>query len=384
MKKYLLIIIIMQIFASILFSQESSNKSPEYIFTYDKENNFNIADTNAINEISIMIERRGFPLVNRLVRFTSLNPDIFQFEIEKIDNIKELEFSENEDKSYTNIFVVPTDENGIARAKLNLIKSGNAIVLMHILYVGSTGNTNISYEEFAYINIKDNFFQSKILNVEDESLNKKSSVIIIATLFPALFLISIALIFISYFRRIYYEYRNIKSKIVIYTFFSFSSIKKQFLPMLILIFLELSIIGTSIIISDYIFSIILLALFIAGFTVKREKMYSIGFFILSCIFITHLYLQISINYLEMDFILQNNIISSPVFTLILFFIITSLTGGIYIPVSILTLYKVSFNLSDLSFILALVGIFLSSVFYIVKVKKDIPFLYELDLIKIKD
>ena len=384
MKKYLLIIIIMQIFASILFSQESSNKSPEYIFTYDKENNFNIADTNAINEISIMIERRGFPLVNRLVRFTSLNPDIFQFEIEKIDNIKELEFLENEDKYYTNIFVVPTDEDGIARAKLNLIKSGNAIVLMHILYVGSTGNTNISYEEFAYINIKDNFFQSKILNVEDESLNKKSSVIIIATLFPALFLISIALIFISYFRRIYYEYRNIKSKIVIYTFFGFSSIKKQFLPMLILIFLELSIIGTSIIISDYIFSIILLALFIAGFTVKREKMYSIGFFILSCIFITHLYLQISINYLEMDFILQNNIISSPIFTLILFFIITSLTGGIYIPVSILTLYKVSFNLSDLSFILALVGIFLSSVFYIVKVKKDIPFLYELDLIKIKD
>ena len=384
MKKYLLIIIIMQIFASVLFSQESSNKSPEYIFTYDKENNFNIADTNAINEISILIERRGFPLVNRLVRFTSLNPDIFQFEIEKIDNIKELEFSENEDKSYTNIFVVPTDEDGIARAKLNLIKSGNAIVLMHILYVGSTGNTNISYEEFAYINIKDNFFQSKILNVEDESLNKKSSVIIIATLFPALFLISIALIFISYFRRIYYEYRNIKSKIVIYTFFGFSSIKKQFLPMLILIFLELSIIGTSIIISDYIFSIILLALFIAGFTVKREKMYSIGFFILSCIFITHLYLQISINYLGMDFILQNNIISSPIFTLILFFIITSLTGGIYIPVSILTLYKVSFNLSDLSFILALVGIFLSSVFYIVKVKNDIPFLYELDLIKIKD
>ena len=384
MKKYLLIIIIMQIFASILFSQESSNKSPEYIFTYDKENNFNIADTNAVNEVSIMIERRGFPLVNRLVRFTSLNPDIFQFEIEKIDNIKELEFSENEDKSYTNIFVVPTDEDGIARAKLNLIKSGNAIVLMHILYVGSTGNTNISYEEFAYINIKDNFFQSKILNVEDESLNKKSSVIIIATLFPALFLISIALIFISYFRRIYYEYRNIKSKIVIYTFFGFSSIKKQFLPMLILIFLELSIIGTSIIISDYIFSIILLALFIAGFTVKREKMYSIGFFILSCIFIAHLYLQISINYLGMDFILQNNIISSPIFTLILFFIITSLTGGIYIPVSILTLYKVSFNLSDLSFILALVGIFLSSVFYIVKVKKNIPFLYELDLIKIKD
>lgn len=382
MKKYLLITI-MQIFANFLYAQESSNKSPEYIFTYNKENDFNIADTNAVNEVSIMIERRGFPLVNRLVRFTSLNPDIFQFETENIDNINENEFEE-ENKNYTNVFVIPTDEDGIATAKLNLFKSGNGIVLMHILYVGSTGNTNISYEEFAYINIKDNSFQSKLLNLEDENLNPKSSILIVATLFPILFLISIALIFISYFRHIYYEYRNIKSKIVIYTFFGFSSIKKQFAPMLLLIFLELSIIGFVITIDNYIFSIILLVLFIAGFTVKREKMYSIGFFILACIFIIYIYLNSFINYLEIDFVSKNNIIENPAFVLILFFIITSLVGGIYIPVSILALYKVTFALSDFSFILALVGIFLSSAFYIVKVKKNIPFLYELDLIKIRD
>ena len=382
MKKYLLITI-MQIFASLLYAQESSNKSPEYIFTYNKENDFNIADTNAVNEVSIMIERRGFPLVNRLVRFTSLNPDIFQFETENIDNINENEFEE-ENKNYTNVFVIPTDEDGIATAKLNLSKSGNGIVLMHILYVGSTGNTNISYEEFAYINIKDNSFQSKLLNLEDENLNPKSSILIVATLFPILFLISIALIFISYFRHIYYEYRNIKSKIVIYTFFGFSSIKKQFAPMLLLIFLELSIIGFVITIDNYIFSIILLVLFIAGFTVKREKMYSIGFFILACIFIIYIYLNSFINYLEIDFVSKNNIIENPAFVLILFFIITSLVGGIYIPVSILALYKVTFALSDFTFILALVGIFLSSAFYIVKVKKNIPFLYELDLIKIRD
>ena len=382
MKKYLLITI-MQIFASFLYAQESSNKSPEYIFTYNKENDFNIADTNAVNEVSIMIERRGFPLVNRLVRFTSLNPDIFQFETENIDNINENEFEE-ENKNYTNVFVIPTDEDGIATAKLNLFKSGNGIVLMHILYVGSTGNTNISYEEFAYINIKDNSFQSKLLNLEDENLNPKSSILIVATLFPILFLISIALIFISYFRHIYYEYRNIKSKIVIYTFFGFSSIKKQFAPMLLLIFLELSIIGFVITIDNYIFSIILLVLFIAGFTVKREKMYSIGFFILACIFIIYIYLNSFINYLEIDFVSKNNIIENPAFVLILFFIITSLVGGIYIPVSILALYKVTFALSDFTFILALVGIFLSSAFYIVKVKKNIPFLYELDLIKIRD
>ena len=384
MKKYLLkclLITIMQIFASLLYAQESSNKSPEYIFTYNKENDFNISDTNAVNEVSIMIERRGFPLVNRLVRFTSLNPDIFQFEIED-NNIKE--FDEEENKNYTNVFIIPTDEDGIATAKLNLFKSGNGIVLMHILYVGSTGNTNISYEEFAYVNIKDNSFQAKFLNLEDESLNPKTSIIIIATLFPTLFLISIALIFISYFRRIYFEYRNIKSKIVIYTFFGFSSIKKQFAPMLLLIFLELSIIGFVITTNNYIFLIILLVLFIAGFTAKREKMYSIGFFILACIFIIYIYLNTFINYLGIEFISQNNIIGNPILVLILFFIITSLVGGIYIPVSILTLYKVAFALSDFSFILALVGIFLSSVFYIIKVKKNIPFLYELDLIKIRD
>lgn len=382
MKKYLLITI-MQIFASFLYAQESSNKSPEYIFTYNKENDFNIADTNAVNEVSIMIERRGFPLVNRLVRFTSLNPDIFQFETEN-NNINEFDDEEEENKNYTNVFVIPTDEDGIATAKLNLFKSGNGIVLMHILYVGSTGNTNISYEEFAYINIKDNSFQSKLLNLEDENLNPKSSFIIIATLFPTLFLISIALIFISYFRHIYYEYRNIKSKIVIYTFFGFSSIKKRFVPMLLLIFLELSIIGFVITTNNYIFLIILLVLFIAGFTVKREKMYSIGFFILACIFIIYIYLNSFINYLEIDFVSKNNIIENPAFVLILFFIITSLVGGIYIPVSILALYKVAFALSDFTFILALVGIFLSSAFYIVKVKKNIPFLYELDLIKIRD
>ena len=389
MKKYLLIII-MQIFASFLYGEESSNKSPEYIFTYNKENNFNISDTNAVNEVSIMIERRGFPLVNRLVRFTSLNPDIFQFEFEtentnnNINNINEFDITQEENKNYTNVFVIPTDEDGIATAKLNLLKSGDGIVLMHILYVGSTGNTNISYEEFAYINIKDNSFQSKFLNLEDESLNPKASIIIVATLFPTLFLISIALIFISYFRHIYYEYRNIKSKIVIYTFFGFSSIKKQFVPMILLIFLELLIIGFVITMNNYIFSIILLVLFIAGFTVKREKMYSIGFFILACIFIIYIYLNSFVSYLGIEFISQNNIMRNPIFTLILFFIITSFVGGIYIPVSILALYKVAFALSNFTFILALIGIFLSSVFYIVKVKKNIPFLYELDLIKIKD
>ncbi|ELV06542.1 hypothetical protein [Brachyspira hampsonii] len=159
---------------NIVYAQNNTtNKDPEYKFTYEKENNFIIYnetnesdETNTQNEISIMLERRGFPLVNRLVRFTSLNPDMFDFEIDE-DQKEEIllkEIDENADAQlntneavnmYTNIYVVPTDENGIAKAKLNLKNPGNGIVLMHILYVGSTGNTNISYEEYAYVNIKE-------------------------------------------------------------------------------------------------------------------------------------------------------------------------------------------------------------------------------------
>ena len=152
---------------NIVYAQDNNtNKDPEYKFTYEKENNFIIYNeqdetnesntTNTQNEISIMLERRGFPLVNRLVRFTSLHPDMFDFEIDENQKEETLlkEIDENEETAlntneaanmYTNIYVVPTDENGIAKAKLNLKNPGNGVVLMHILYVGSTGNTNISY-----------------------------------------------------------------------------------------------------------------------------------------------------------------------------------------------------------------------------------------------
>ena len=67
MLKYFIIFIAL---LNVIYAQESTNqtKTSEYTFTYEKENNFNISDTNALNEVSIMIERRGLPLVNRLVR----------------------------------------------------------------------------------------------------------------------------------------------------------------------------------------------------------------------------------------------------------------------------------------------------------------------------
>lgn len=405
MLKYFIIFIAI---LNTIYAQNTTNKDPEYKFTYEKENNFIIDDeTNEnsdssntqTNEVSIMLERRGFPLVNRLVRFTSLNPDMFDFEIDENQMEETLlkEMEENDDNNeevntnslnkYTNVYIVPTDENGIAKAKLNLKNSGSGVVLMHILYVGSTGNTNISYEEYAYVNIEkkdENKLTSKLLIGDGENVNIKSSILITLTLFPSLFLVSIALIFISYFKHIYYEYRNTKSKIVIYTFFGFESIKKNFALMQFIILTELIISACFLLLDSYIFSVILIAFFLAGFLVKREKIYAIAFFILACISMIYLYLETFTNHVGIECVFNNPIMGNPVFVFFLFMILTSLAGGIYIPICILVLYQTVFVMTDISLITALIGIFASSILYIVKVKKNIPFLYRLNLLKIKD
>ncbi|CRF31433.1 hypothetical protein BRSU_0119 [Brachyspira suanatina] len=406
MLKYLIIFLAI---LNIVYAQDNTtNKDPEYKFTYEKENNFTIYKesdetnesdiTNTQNEISIMLERRGFPLVNRLVRFTSLHPDMFDFEIDEnqkeeillkeIDQNEEAAVNTNESTNmYTNIYVVPTDENGVAKAKLNLKNPGNGVVLMHILYVGSTGNTNISYEEYAYVNIKEekeNRISSKLLIGDGDNVNIKSSILITSTLFPSLFLVSIALIFISYFKHIYEEYRNSKSKIIIYTFFGFASIKKNFALMILIIFTELLIIASFLFLDSYIFSVILIAFFITGFLMKREKIYSIAFFILACISTIYLYLETFSIHMGTECVFNNVVMGNPIFVFFLFLILTALAGGIYIPICILILYQTVFVTSNLSLVTALIGIFVSSILYIVKVKKDIPFLYRLNLLKIKD
>lgn len=390
MHRYFIIFLILAF--NIVYAQENTNKTSEYTFIYEKEKYFNISDTNSSNEVSIMIERRGLPLVNRLVRFISLKPDVFDFEIPANNEeilLKDLE-DDNSNTSIINtsdIYIVPTDENGTAKVKLNLKEQGSGVVLMHILYVGSTGNTNISYEEYAYVNVakdKTGGISSKLINGDIENLNAKSSIIMTVTLFPSLFLVSIALILISYFRHIYDEYRNAKSKIVMYTFFGFSSIKKNFRLMIFIILAELIIAGCFMFLDSYIFSVILIAFFIAGFLVKREKMYAIAFFILSCISMIYLYLETFTRYMSIEYILNNNVMQNPVFIFFLFFFITALSGGIYIPLCLLVLYKIAFITSDLSLAIALASILVSSILYIVKVKKNIPFLYSINLLKIKD
>ena len=401
MSKYFFIFFFIML--NVIYAEENTNKTSEYTFTYEKENIFNMTDTNSSKEFSILIERRGLPLVNRLLRFTSLYTNVFDFENDTADNtdneevlLKDIEDSDtaNEENTlitnstYTNILVMPTDENGIAKVKLHPKEKGNGIVLMHILYVGSTGNTNISYEEYAYVSIIEdeevNNIPSKLINGDTENLNIKGSIIMTLTLFPALFLVSIALIFISYFRHIYDEYRTAKSKIVMYTFFGFSSIKKNFSLMIFLIFTELLIVASFMFLDSYIFSVLLIAFFIAGFLVKREKIYAIAFFILACISMIYLYLETFTKHIGIEYIFNSSIMSNPILIFFLFLILTSLSGGIYIPICILVLYKTAFVISDLSLVLALLGILISSALYIVKVKNNIPFLYSINLLKIKD
>ena len=161
-----------------------------------------------------------------------------------------------------------------------------------------------------------------------------------------------------------------------YSFFGFSTVKKKFLYLIIVVFIELILIGISLIISSYVLPITFLSFFIAGFIVKNKKLYSIGFFILASISMIDLYLKVFLNYFAIESIIQSSLMTNP---FLVFF-----SGGIYIPSSILILYKMVFNLGNTGLIIALIGIFISSLLYILKVKKDIPFLYELDLLKIRD
>lgn len=375
MYKYLLVFFL--IIEAIVYSQ-ASNRAMEYNFIYNKTNTFSFNEEE--DEFSIMIERRKLPLVNRLVRFTSLNPSVFTFEVKNPSN--------NIDSEYevvnTNVYIIPTDDNGVATAKLHFNSSGSGVLLIHILYVGSTGNTNISYEEFAYVNINDNSFKSKFLNVDDDIVNATSSFIVSVTILPILFLISIALIFISYFRHIYMEYKHNFSKIVIYSFFGFSSVRKNFLILILFTTIELILMAIIIISPNYLYSVVLLVLFIIGFTVRREKMYSIGFFIIACIYMMYLHLEMVFQNNSIDFIIDNIFLSHPILLLLLFFILASLFSGVYAPLSILVIYKVVFSVDNIGFVCALFGILLSTLFYVVKVKKNIPFFFELDFLRIKN
>ncbi|WP_258222364.1 hypothetical protein [Brachyspira hampsonii] len=154
--------------------------------------------------------------------------------------------------------------------------------------------------------------------------------------------------------------------------------------MILIILTELLISACFLLLDSYIFSVILIVFFIAGFLMKREKIYAIAFFILACISTIYLYLETFAIHIGSEYIFNNAVMGNPIFVFFFFLILTALAGGIYIPICILILYQTVFVMSNLSLITALIGMFVSSILYIFIVKKDIPCLYRLNLLKIKD
>lgn len=362
MIRYIAILFLLSLFS--LYPQGSNQTVSEYNYIFDKDNAFTLESTNNA-EISFMIERRGLPLVNRLVRFESLTPDLFTFENEAYEA------------------VVPTDENGVASVNIDLLRQGRGIVAVHMLYITSTGATNISHEEFLNINIKPKGYFEETPN---GTIDTKVSAIISTVIVPYLFIATIAIFLISYFKYICKECHSIKSIVFIATLFGFSSIKKRFDLMLIFVALELLAAGYFIISNSFLTPVILVALSLSSFPIKRNRAYSIGFFLFALLSITHVTLH--------SFIINTGILITPkiafstnfIFLFFVFLFITAFLSNTYIPIALLTLYSIIFPVGTITIIFSLFAIFVASVLYIVKSKyaDDMPVFYVINLLKMEN
>jgi hypothetical protein len=164
--------------------------SGDYTYKFNKVQNLSLEDTND-NTLRFMIQRENYPLVNRLVKFISLTPEYFAFE------------------GNTNTVVVTTDENGVASVPVIASNTGKGIVAIHMLYVGSTGSTNISYEAFTDV----------IVNKDKDitTTNFFPHLVFVYALFAP-----IIIILIGYYKRIKKSYLP---KLIMKVLFGFSAIR---------------------------------------------------------------------------------------------------------------------------------------------------------------
>lgn len=362
MKIYIAILFIIAQFS--LYSQNTNQTVTEYNYIFNKENTFNLETTNN-TEISFMIERRGLPLVNRLVRFISLTPDLFTFE----NGLDEL--------------IIATDEEGVASATMNLVSSGRGIIAIHMLYVGSTGATNISHEEFSTVNINPKSYFKEDAN---GTIDVKISAVISIVIVPYLFLATITMLLVSYFKSIYKECHLVKSNVLMATLFGFSSIKKRFDLMIIFVVIELLSAGYFIISTSYLVPIVFIALSLSSFSMKRNRAYAIGFFLFASVSMTYITLHHLINYFGIIITPKITFSTNFIFMFFIFLFITAFLSSSYIPIAFLTLYSIILPVNHVSIIAALLGILLASILYIVKVKysNNIPIFYVINLLKIED
>ncbi len=342
-----------------LFSQEVNELENittlvwgDYIFRVNETQNIEKGDSNEF--IEFMIQRDNYPLVNRLVRFISLTPKYFSFEGD------------------TNTIVIATDENGIAKAPIIAKDQGNGIVAIHMLYVNSQGNTNISYETFADVVINEAYsLSSNIL---------PSLVFIYALLAP------IVLLLISYFLKIK---KSVYSALTMKILFGLPSIKKDFKAMSIITLLITLIVALKLFFAMDYLPLILSITCVICFTLNDTRPYSIIFILLSILLQLDLTYDIIANFLpleELNSNVETSILTNYIFVFFLFLVITAFLSSIYIPISLLIVYKYMFTLSPIALLLGLIAIFIGAIFYIIQYKftsnKKLFVFYLIDLLKL--
>ena len=327
----------------------------EYAYTLNTNQNAFLESES--NQINFMITRQEFPLVNRLVRFTSFTPDIIEFDND------------------TNTFVIATDENGIASANIKAKKSGKGVVGIHVLYVGTTGNTNITYDTFTSVTIKENTaFQS-------------SSSIIPNLVFILIFISPILILLLGYYKRLSKEIPNSEQNIIISVLLGFSNIKNRFVLMTIVSLSVLSILALTIFSNSILIPLSLTLLSLSGLSLRRSRTMAIIFLFISLLNITSIIFNTIILYSGIEPSTSSSFLSNFVFVFFLFLAMTSFISGIYIPSFILLIYSQIFLLDTTGIVAGLIAIFLSSVLYIVQfkyIKKTLPLFYIINMLKIGD
>lgn len=349
---------------NILAQNTNQTGSNEYNYIYEPEESFDLNDKEA--EISFMIERRGLPLVNRLVRFISLTPEIFTFD--------------NEEATV----IVPTDIDGKAVVGILPKDTGNGMIAIHTLYVGATGNTNISHEIFKKVNIKPYQKQIKIFS---EKVDENASKFLAVTAAPYLFLFVITMFIISYYKHLSRNEKTKASSVAIASLFGMSSIKKKFKTFIIFSFINVLILSLITLIYPHFTAIFLILISLSSFSIKRERVYAIYFLLFSLVAMAHIFTYSITLHTVLSYGVNIAIAKNFIFVFFLFLILTAFFSGIYIPMAIFTFYNAIFALDKISTTAGIAGIFLASIIYIIKYKNNkfnTAIFYTINILKIEE
>lgn len=291
------------------------------------------------------VQRRDMPLVNRLIRFTSLTPEIFTFE--------------NGEES----IIIPTDENGFVSAPINIISDGKGISLVHLLYVGAnTKVTNISHEEYMTLDISSPSPASLIID------NPSSLAALYNIFVPYLFLAVASLFLIGYFKRLRKgEEYPIIAEVMMATFLSFSSISKHIIYMVPFFIIEVVLFYVMIFSQKIYFPVFCMLLAMTSYFVPRDRAYSVFFMLFAMLTIVHfMSFFISQIHAPLHMFEKFSFISNWYILIPLFILLTAFFSNVYIPFIVLSIMYVIFPFTTASIHFSMAGILIGCLIFILK------------------